>query len=107
MEIKQYDIFWVALDPTIGKEMEKKRPCVIISPDEMNENIGTVIIAPLTSTIRLYPSRINYKLDGKPCTIALGQIKTIDKSRLQNKIAHLDIITIRQIKQTMEAIFCK
>ncbi len=107
MEIKQYDIFWVNLDPTIGKEMKKTRPCVIISPDEMNDNIGTVIIAPLTSTIRSYPSRINYKLDGKPCAIALDQIKTIDKSRLQNKIAHLDIITIRQIKQVMEDIFCK
>ena len=107
MEIKQYDIYWVALDPTIGKEMKKTRPCVIISPDEMNENIGTVIIAPITSTIRLYPSRINYKLDGKSCTIALDQIKTIDKIRLQNKIAHLGIITMRQIKQSMEDIFCK
>lgn len=107
MDIKQYDIYWVTLDPAIGKEMRKTRPCVIISPDEMHNYIGTVIIAPLTSTIRLYPSRINYKLNGKPCTIALDQIKTIDKSRLQNKITHLGLTTIRQIKQTMEDIFCK
>lgn len=86
--------------------MKKKRPCLIISPDEMNDNIGTVIIAPFTSTIRLYPSRIKYKLDGKSCTIALDQIKTIDKSRLQNKIGHLSTFTIRQIKQTMEDVFC-
>ncbi len=107
MEIKQYNIFWVSLDPTIGKEMKKTRPCAIISPDEMNDNIGTVIIAPITSTTRSYPSRINYKLEGKPCTIALDQIRTIDKSRLKSKIAHLGVITIRQIKQAMEDIFCK
>ncbi len=82
MDIKQYDIYWVTLDPAVGKEMKKTRPCVIISPDEMNNYIGTVIIAPLNSTIRLYPSRINYKLDGRSFTIALDQIKTIDKSRL-------------------------
>ncbi len=107
MDIKQYDIYWVTLDPTVGSEMRKRRPCVIISPDEMNNYIGTVIIAPLTSTIRLYPSRINYKLDGKSCTIALDQIKTIYKSRLQSKISHLGLITIKQIKQAMEDIFCK
>ena len=107
MEIKQYEIYWINLDRTIGKEMKKTRPCLIVSPDEMNDNIGTVIIAPLTSTIRLYPSRISYKLDGKPCTIALDQIKTIDKRRLQKKISELGLVTIRQIKQAMEDIFCK
>ena len=91
MELKQYDIYWVSLDPTIGKEMKKTRPCVIISPDEMNDNIGTVIIAPLTTAIRSYPSRIKYKMREKNCMIALDQIKTIDKNRLQNKIEHLDV----------------
>jgi mRNA interferase MazF len=107
MEITQYDVWWVALDPTIGKEIKKTRPCVIISPDEMNNHIGTVIIAPLTSTIRLYPSRIKYELKGKVCTIALDQIKTINKSRLKNKISHLESKTIKQIRQTIEEIFCK
>ncbi len=107
MDIKQYDIYWVTLDHAVGKKMKKRRPCVIISPDEMNNYIGTVIIAPLTSTIRLYPSRINYKLDGRSCTIALDQIKTIDKTRLQSRISHLALITIKQIKQAMEDIFCK
>ena len=107
MEIRQYDVWWVALDPTIGKEIRKTRPCVIISPDEMNQNIGTVIIAPCTSTFRLYPSRIKVKLQGKSSTIALDQIKTIDKSRLKNKISHLELTTIKQIKQTIEEIFCK
>lgn len=106
MDIKQYDIYWVTLDPAIGKEMKKTRPCVILSPDEMHNYIGTVIIAPLTSTIRLYPSRISFKLNRKPSAIALDQIKTIDKSRLQSKIIHLDLITIKQIKQAMQDIFC-
>ena len=87
--------------------MKKPRPCVIISPDEMNDNIGTVIVAPLTTAIRSYPSRIKYKLREKKCMIALDQIKTIDKNRLQNKIEHLDVSIIKKIKQTMEDIFCK
>ncbi|MEO6328307.1 MAG: type II toxin-antitoxin system PemK/MazF family toxin, partial [Ginsengibacter sp.] len=76
-------------------------------PDEMNQYIGTVIIAPCTSTFRLYPSRIKFQLKGKSCTIALDQIKTIDKTRLKNKISRLESKTIKQIKQTMEEIFCK
>lgn len=107
MEMKQYDVYWVTLDPTAGKEMKKTRPCVIISPGEMNQYIGTIIIAPCTSTIRLYPSRIKFELNGKPSTIALDQIKTIDKSRLKNKIFHLELETIKQIKQTIVEIFCQ
>ncbi len=106
MDIKQYDIYWVTLDPAVGKEMKKTRPCLVLSPDEMHNHIGTVIIAPLTSTIRSYPSRISYKLNGKSSTIALDQIKTIDKSRVQSKIIHLDLETIKLIKQAMQDIFC-
>ncbi len=105
--MNQYDVCWVTLDPTVGKEMKKTMPCVIVSPDEMNRYIGTVIIAPCTSTFRLYPSRIKFVLRGKSSTIALDQIKTIDKSRLRNKISHLESKTIEQIKQAMEEIFCK
>ena len=107
MEVKQYDIYWVNLDPTIGKEMKKTRPCVILSPDEMNYHIGTVIIAPLTSIIRNYPSRVKYKLKGKNSMIALDQIKTIDKSRLSTKEASVETFTIGQIKKTLEDIFIK
>jgi mRNA interferase MazF len=107
MEVKQYDIYWVTLDPTVGKEINKTRPCVVISPDEMNNYIETVIIAPITSTIRSYPSRINYKLEGKLCSIALDQIKTIDKRRLQTRITHLSSDAVKQIKDTMEEIFVK
>jgi mRNA interferase MazF len=107
MEVRQYDVYWVSLDPTIGKEMKKTRPCIILSPDEMNKYIGTVIIAPLTSTIRSYPSRVKYKLKGKKSMIALDQIKTIDKSRLSQKIDRIDLFTINQIKKILEDIFIK
>lgn len=102
MEINQYEIYWVNLDPTIGREMKKTRPCVILSPDVMNEFIGTVIVAPLTTTIRTYPSRVKFVLSGKTSMIALDQIKTIDKARLQNKVGKLNPATIKLVKKVIE-----
>ena len=83
---RRFDVYLVNLDPIIGSEIQKTRPCIIISPDEMNENISTVIIAPLTSKLRDYPTRIPCKLDNKQGQIVLDQIRTIDKSRLIKKI---------------------
>ena len=84
--VRRFDIFFIELDPTIGSKINKTRPCVIISPDEMNNALNTVIIAPLTSTIRSYPMRINCLVQGKQEQIALDQLQTIDKSRLKNHI---------------------
>lgn len=96
MEYLRYEIYLVNLDPTIGREIKKTRPCVIISPNEMNKNISTIIIAPLTSTQRNYPTRINCEVEGKEGQIVLDQIRTVDKQRLIKKI---DIINKRtQIK---------
>lgn len=102
MVINQYEIFWVNLDPTIGHEVKKTRPCVVISPDEMNHNIGTVMIAPLTSTIKLYPSRVTCSLHGKKGTIMLDQIRTVDKRRLFNKIEKLTAKEILQVKKVIK-----
>lgn len=102
MEITQYEIYWVNLDPTIGREMKKTRPCVILSPDDMNQFIATVIVAPVTSTIRSYPSRVKFVLNGKTNMIALDQIKTIDKLRLQDKIGKLNTVTIAIVKKVIE-----
>jgi mRNA interferase MazF len=102
MEITQYEIYWINLDPTIGREMKKTRPCVILSPDDMNNFIGTVIVAPVTSTIRAYPSRVKFILNGKANMIALDQIKTIDKARLQDKIGKLNTVTIAIVKKVIE-----
>lgn len=102
MEINQYEIYWVNLDPTLGKEMKKTRPCVILSPDDMNAFIGTVIIAPFTTSVRGYPSRVRYMLNGKASMIAIDQIKTIDKGRLQSKIGKLNPVTVSLVKQVIE-----
>ncbi len=104
MEINQYEIYWVNLDPTLGREMKKTRPCVILSPDDMNKFIGTVIVAPLTTTIRIYPSRVKFILNGTTSMIALDQIKTIDKVRLQDKVGKLNASTITLVKKVIEEI---
>ncbi len=101
-DIKQYEIYLVNLDPTIGYEIKKTRPAVVISPNEMNRNLKTVIIAPLTTNIRDWPTRIKIELEGKIGEIALDQIRTIDKSRLIKKISELDLETILQLKSTLK-----
>ncbi len=88
----RYEVCLINLDPTIGSEIKKTRPCVIISPNEMNRNISTLIVAPLTSTKRNYPTRINCRVQGKQGQIVLDQIRTIDKKRIVKKI---DVINKR------------
>ena len=95
----QYSIVLVNLDPTIGSEIKKTRPCVIISPNEMNFNINTVIIAPMTSKSRNYPTRIKIYDNS---FIVLDQIRTIDKQRIIKKLGELDIEAILQIKQIIK-----
>ncbi len=89
MEYQRFDVYIVNLDPTIGSEIKKTRPCVIISPNEMNNHISTVIIAPLTSKLRNYPTRILCIVEEKQGQIVLDQIRTVDKSRLIKKITTL------------------
>jgi len=96
MEIKQYSITLVNLDPTVGSEINKTRPCVIISPNEMNKYIRTVIIAPMTSQTRDYPTRVAVKNDNKKGWIALDQIRTIDKARI---VKTLDTLTTKEIEK--------
>ena len=102
MVINQYDIFWTDLEPTKGSELKKIRPCVIISPNEMNHNINTVIIAPLTSRSKNYPTRVKITLDGKICWIVLDQIRCIDKLRLNKKAGTLSIENILSVKEIVK-----
>jgi mRNA interferase MazF len=94
MAIKKYpqqgEVWWVNLDPTIGKEINKKRPCLIVSPDDMNAHLGTVIAAPITSTLRDWPTRIIIKLQRQNSSVALDQIRMIDNTRLLKKITSID-----------------
>ncbi len=98
MGLNQYDVYLINLDPTIGHEIQKSRPCVVISPDEMNRNIQTVIIAPMTTKSHNYPTRVECKFDKKDVWVVLDQIRTVDKSRLIKKLGSLDEDTVVKIK---------
>lgn len=102
MVIKQYDIFLISLDPASGHEINKTRPCLIISPDEINDNIGTVIIAPMTTRSFIYPTRIPVDFGGKKGLIVLDQIRTVDKRRLVKKLGTIEQETILIIKNALK-----
>lgn len=101
MEITQYHVFLVNLDPTIGKEIKKTRPCLVISPDEMNRNLKTVVIAPMTTSLRLYPTRVSVRFSEKVVQVAIDQIRTIDKKRINKQ---LGTITNKEIKEVKSVI---
>lgn len=105
MVIERFDIFLVNLDPTVGSEIQKTRPCLIISPDEMNRNIRTVIIVPMTTKGRDYPTRVACKFQGKQGQIVLDQIRTIDKSRLVRKLGQLNKETRVTVLDTLAEMF--
>ncbi|MEO1296656.1 MAG: type II toxin-antitoxin system PemK/MazF family toxin [Cyanobacteria bacterium J06636_16] len=87
--VKRFDVFLVNLDHTVGSEIQKTRPCVVISPDEMNRYIATVIIAPMTTKGKQYPTRVISQFQGKNGQIVLDQIRTVDKNRLVKKLGHI------------------
>lgn len=89
MVARRFDVYLVNLDPTVGHEIQKMRPCLVISPDEMNENIATVIIAPMTTKGRPYPTRVPCHFDGKDGQIVLDQIRAVDKVRLVKKLGRV------------------
>jgi len=90
MVASRFDVFLVRLDPTQGREIRKTRPCLIISPDEMNHHIDTVIVAPMTTKGRPYPTRVQIRFKGKSGQIVLDQIRTVDKSRLVKRLGKID-----------------
>ena len=89
MQVSRFEVYSINLDPTKGREIKKTRPCLIISPDEMNHFISTIIIAPMTTKKHNYPSRVNCKFSGKDCQIVLDQIRSVDKSCLTKKIGKI------------------
>ena len=88
--MKRFDVYLINLDPTVGREIKKTRPCLVISPDEMNEYISTVIVAPMTSRIKNYPTRVTCVFQGAKGQIVLDQIRTVDKIRLIKKLGVID-----------------
>ncbi|HYK76130.1 MAG TPA: type II toxin-antitoxin system PemK/MazF family toxin [Daejeonella sp.] len=101
-DIQQYEVYWISLDPTQGSEMSKTRPCVVISPNEMNQFLRTVIIAPITSTARTYPWRVECIISGREASIATDQIKTIDRTRIGSKITKISKKEIAALKDVLQ-----
>lgn len=98
----QYDVYLINLDPTVGHEIKKTRPCLIISPDEMNDNLQTVTIAPMTTKSHAYPTRVRIDFQGKTGWIVLDQIRTVDKKRLTKKLGMIDRKAIQKVKSIIK-----
>src|ERR1035441_6841321 len=105
MVIKRFEVYLVNLDPTVGSEIRKSRPCLIVSPDEMNRYIGTVIIAPMTTKGRDFPTRVLCTLKGKNGQVVLDQVRTIDKSRLIQKLGRIDNQTQEDVLSVLAELF--
>ena len=105
MEISQYQIILVNLDPTLGSEIKKTRPCVVISPDEMNKFLNTVVIAPMTTSSKNYPTRVEVRHDSKIGWIVLDQIRTIDKQRIIKDLGRLAKSEINELKSVLKETY--
>lgn len=103
--IYRFDVFLISLDPSQGAEIKKTRPCLVISPDEMNKYIKTLIVAPMTSKTRDYPTRVPVTFNDKEGNIVLDQIRTIDKSRIVKKLGTLDAKTASLVLETLGKMF--
>ena len=107
MDEKRFDVFLVSLDPTRDAEIQKIRPCLVISPDEMNQFITRVIVAPLSRKGRFYPTRISCQFQNKEGYIFLDQLRTVDKSRLTEKLGHIDTATQERVISKLIEMFSR
>lgn len=103
--VSRGEVYLINLDPTVGSEVKKTRPCLIISPDEMNQYIRTIIIAPMTTRQKSYKSRVNINFDGKQGQIMLDQIRTIDKRRLITKLGILSTKDLKVVLSVLQEMF--
>ena len=104
-QINQYDIVLVNLDPTMGSEMKKTRPCIVLSPNEMNKYLQTIVIAPMTSNSKPYPTRVEIKHKVSKGWLALDQIRTIDRMRIVKRFEALTEEEISQVKNVIKETF--
>ena len=103
--VRQFQVYLVTLGPTRGSEIRKTRPCVVVSPDEMNRHIRTVIVAPMTTTSRDYPTRVAVRFQGREGHVVLDQIRTVDKSRLVKKLGELPVKTAQEVAGILVEMF--
>lgn len=107
MVINRFDVFLVNLDPTVGHEIKKMRPCLVISPDEMNHHIRTVIVAPMTTKGRSYPTRVSCKFKGKSGQVVLDQLRTVDSVRLARKLGTISQKTGSEVLAVLQEMFAE
>jgi len=105
MVTNRFDVFLISLNPTRGSEIRKTRPCLIISPDEMNDHIRTVIVAPMTTKGRPYPSRVSCAFQGKRGQVVLDQIRTVDKTRLVRRLGTISPSVQRKVLDVLHEMF--
>ena len=105
MVVRRFDVCLVELDPTVGSEIRKTRPCVVISPDELNRYVRTVIIAPMTTKGRPYPSRVPCTFAGRDGQVVLDQLRTVDKTRLLERLGELDEETCHDVLSCLAELF--
>ncbi len=105
MDLNQYAIVLVNLDPTIGSEIKKTRPCFIISPNEMNKYLNTIVLAPMTTSLKKYPTRVSVNHNGKKGMIAIDQIRTVDKTRIIRIFENLTNAEIEKCKAVIKETF--
>jgi len=104
---RRFDVFLISLDPTRGSEIRKTRPCLVISPDEMNDHIRTVIVAPMTTKGRPYPTRVACTFQGKRGQVVLDQIRTVDKTRLVKHLGTISPTTQDRVLDTLQELFAQ
>ena len=105
MELKQYEIILVNLNPTVGSEINKTRPCIVISPNEMNKHLRTIIVAPMTTASKNYPTRIEIKHNDKIGWIVVDQVRTIDKTRVLKVLGRMTKHEIKELKSVIKETF--
>lgn len=105
MVISRFEVYLVNLDPTVGHEIKKMRPCLVVSPDEMNHHIRTVIVAPMTTKGRSYPTRIPCRFKGKSGQVVLDQIRTVDSVRLVRRLGKIDAKTASKVLSILQEMF--
>ena len=105
--ISRFEVFLVSLDPTVGGEIQKTRPCLVVSPDELNRRLATVIVAPMTSQGRPYPTRVPCLFQGRKGRIALDQLRTVDKARLVRRLGRLESVTELAVLESLDALFAE
>ena len=107
MVVKRFDVYLINLDPTIGREIKKTRPCLVVSPNEMNEHIATVIVAPMTTQGRSYPTRVSCHFQGRDGQVVLDQIRTVDKVRLVKRLGQINTATQKAVLLLLAEMFAE